>query len=92
MQEVDSGDELATPTHHHSLTFALDLGVCVDLRIFKNQLLERVFEKMVSNLSVLEGIFEGQISKLIFFLNKIYRDFSIEFFFHKNSLVFSKTN
>ena len=29
----------------------------VDPRIFKNLLWERVFEKMVSNLSVLEGIF-----------------------------------
>ena len=28
-------------------------------KIFKNTLLERVFEKMVSNLSVLEGIFEA---------------------------------
>ena len=31
----------------------------VAAKIFKNTLLERVFEKMVSNLSVLEGIFEA---------------------------------
>ena len=29
-------------------------------RIFKNTLVERVFEKMVSNLSILEGIFEAE--------------------------------
>ena len=32
----------------------------VDQKIFKNTLLERVFEKMVSNLSILEGIFEAK--------------------------------
>ena len=30
----------------------------VDPGIFKNTLLERAFEKMVSNLTILEGIFE----------------------------------
>ena len=29
-------------------------------RIFKNTLLERVFEKMVSNLSILEAVFEAK--------------------------------
>ena len=29
-------------------------------RIFKNTLVERVFEKMVPNLSILEGIFEAK--------------------------------
>ena len=35
----------------------------VDPRILKNTLLERVFEKMVSNLSVLEGIFEAKFQR-----------------------------
>ena len=40
----------------------------VDSRIFKNTLVERVFEKMVSNLSILEGVFEAKFQGLSFFL------------------------
>ena len=36
-------------------------------RIFKNTLVERVFEKMVSNLSILEGIFEAKFQSWFFF-------------------------
>ena len=35
----------------------------VDPKIFKNTLVERVFEKMVSNLSILEGIFEAKFQR-----------------------------
>ena len=37
-------------------------------RIFKITLLDRVFEKMVSNLSILEGVFEAKFQGLFFFL------------------------
>ena len=36
-------------------------------KFFKNTLLERVFEKMVSNLSILEGIFEAKFQSWFFF-------------------------
>ena len=42
----------------------------VDSRIFKNTLVERVFEKMVSNLSILEGVFEAKFQGLSFFAPK----------------------
>ena len=45
-------------------------------RIFKNTLLERVFEKMVSNLSILEGVFEAKFQGWFFFAPKKFkRDF-----------------
>ena len=50
----------------------------VDPKIFKNTLLERVFEKMVSNVSVLEGIFEAKF-RVDFFSKKING-----FFFREN--------
>ena len=39
----------------------------VDPKIFKNTLVERVFEKMVSNLSILEGIFEEKFQSWFFY-------------------------
>ena len=45
-------------------------------KIFKNTLLERVFEKMVSNLSILEGSFETKFQGRFFFVPKNFkRDF-----------------
>ena len=45
-------------------------------RIFKITLLERVFEKMVSNLSILEGVFEAKFQGWFFLLRRNFkRDF-----------------
>ena len=45
-------------------------------RIFKITLLERVFEKIVFNLSILEGVFEAKFQGLFFFAPKNFlRDF-----------------
>ena len=49
----------------------------VDSRIFKNTLVERVFEKMVSNLSILEGVFEAKFQGWFFLLR---RNFKRDFF------------
>ena len=47
---------------HNKFVMGVKVWTCwrVDPGIFKNTLLERVFEKMVSNLSILEGIFEAK--------------------------------
>ena len=52
----------------------------VDPKIFKNTLLERVFEKMVSNLSILEGIFEAKFQSWFFFEKKLQGFFFRNFF------------
>ena len=44
-------------------------------RIFKNTLLERVFEKMVFNLSILEGIFEAEFQRCFFCQKNFQRNF-----------------
>ena len=47
-------------------------------RIFKITLLERVFEKVVSNLSILEGVFEAKFQGLPFFCSQeIFKGFTI---------------
>ena len=51
----------------------------VDPKIFKNTLVERVFEKMVSNLSILEGIFEAKFQSWFFFEKKL-QGFFFKFF------------
>ena len=55
----------------------------VDKKIFKNTLLERVFEKMVSNLSILEGIFEAKFQSWFFF-EKNLQGFFFRIFFSKD--------
>ena len=59
----------------------------VDPKIFKNTLLERVFEKMVSNLSILEGIFEAKFQSWFFF-EKNLQGFFYRNFLSENSPVF----
>ena len=47
-------------------------------RICKITLLERVFEKVVSNLSILEGVFEAKFQGLSFFFSQeIFKGFTI---------------
>ena len=55
----------------------------VDPRIFKNTLLERVFKKMVSNLSVLEGSFETKFQGRFFLFPKILKNTLLERVFEK---------
>ena len=59
----------------------------VDKKFFKNTLYERVFEKMVSNLSILKGIFEAKFQSWFFF-EKNLQGFFCRIFFSKDFLCF----
>ena len=63
----------------------------VDPKIFKKTLLERVYEKMVSNLSILEGIFEAKFQSWFFWI-KYLEGFFFRNFFPRISLVFLRKN
>ena len=63
----------------------------VDPKIFKNTLVERVFEKMVSNLSILEGIFEAKFQRCFFF-EKNLQGFFFRNFFPKDFPCFLRKN
>ena len=76
---------------HNNFPMGVKFGTSwgVDPRIFKNTLVERVFEKMVSNLSILEGIFETKFQSWFFFQKNWQGFFSRHFLSKDFSCIFS---